>query len=238
MSEFSRVRGRCGLGALLVIASALAVGCSSAGPGEEGSLPEVKDQGISTQSTTRSDIIELIPATPIPQYCSVPGIVPLNLPAHWVEKIPNNWGVGYTSTPNPWTGVAGNSRFSDGYSIPFPTPWINPGTTTPDPHTYEMSLWWIPSTLWWEYLVHDIQGPPPGSRLYSEDLSRAFFMVPIPSLSDYTAASSLAAANTAYPVEARANKCVRVLTRSGSYIYDTGESFFVYDEHDPQSPPN
>src|SRR5262249_49281749 len=152
-------------------------GCSGAAPGEEGSLPEIKDPGLSPQSNV-SRIIELLPATPIPQSCSVPGIVPIELPAHWVEKIPNNWGAGYTATPNPWTGVGGNARFADGYSVPSPTPWITPGGTTPDPHTYEMNLWWIPSTLWWEYLVHDTQGPPQGSRFYTEDVSRAFFMVP------------------------------------------------------------
>jgi hypothetical protein len=173
----------------------------------------------------------LVAAALFPTYCVyyAPPVYQV-FPAHYVEKIPNTWGANYA----PWNG----RNFDDGYSIPFPTPWITPTSTTPDPYAYEHALWNIPSTLFWEYLVHDITPPASPDHPYTENVGRAYFMVGIPALGDYAAAASLASANTAYPVESRVNKCVRIVTRSGSTITDTGEYFLVYDEHDPRNPPN
>jgi hypothetical protein len=242
MSESSKVRAFGVLGALAA-ASVLATGCSAAAPGEGGSAPEVKDQGVSTEMFTPLPI-NVIPGTPIPPSCIYwDGTTYQTLPAHYVEKVPNDWGkrplgVNYTVVANPYNGHGPDPRFGDGYSIPFPTPWVTAGSTQPDPHTYEQSLWWIPSTLWWEYLVHDITPPPPGSRTYVDDIAHAYFMVGIPAITDYDRASTLASANAGSPVDARVNKCVRILTRTNSTIFDTGESFLVLDEHDPRSPPD
>ncbi len=238
MSESKMVRAFGVLGAL-VAASVLAVGCSSAAPGEGGSAPEVKDPGLSPEMNLGSQIIQVWPTSPLPQYCLVAGTY---LPAHFVEKVPNDWGkrpggVDYTVVPNRWNGHGADSRFADGYSIPFPTAWVDPGSTLPDPHTYEQSLWWVPSTLWWQYLVHDMERNA-DARTYSEDVGHAFFMVGVPSLADFDKANNLALANATAPVDARVNKCVRIVTRSGQLLHDTGEFFLVYDEHDPRNPPN
>jgi hypothetical protein len=226
----------------LVAASISVAGCF-APPGETGTAPDVKDLGTSSEMILPPSTITVIPSAPLPPYCvySAPGVTQY-FPAHYVEKIPNNWGIrpppgiDYTQVNNPYNGHGADSRFADNYSVPFPTPWITAGSTQPDPHTYEQSLWWVPSTLWWQYLVHDVVSI--GDGRYSDIVGHAYFMVPIPALSDYDRAHNLAVANAAWPVEARVNTCVRVVTRIDTTIYDTGESFLVYDEHDPRGPPN
>jgi hypothetical protein len=230
MSEF---KAACGLGVLaaVITAGVLAVGCSAAAPDAQGgAVPEVTDHGTSPEYFQPPQYAYATPGNPIGGSCIYwNGVTYQYLTPHYVEKIPNNWGANYA----PWNG----RDFNDGYSIPFPTPWIQQGSTQPDPFTYEDMLWNIPSTLFWEYLVHDITPPPAGGRTYTVYVGHAYFFVGIPSMSDYPRASSLAAQNTGYPVEARVNQCVRVLTRSNGLVFDTGEWYFVYDEHDPISPP-
>jgi hypothetical protein len=225
MSQSKKVRALGVLGAW-VAASVLAMGCSAAAPDEGGTAPAVNDPGVSPEM-----------AVPQPTYYSAGNLIPKvcvtgvlgasvnTLPANFVIKKPNNWGLNY--------------GYTDNYTIPFPTPWVE---TAPE-STYEGNLYsWIPSTPRWEYLVYDVSNVTPTATWLAPDLyvhypGHAYFMVPIPSLNDYSAAASLASQYTAPPTEARVNKCVRVLTASGSQLFDNNEFYLVYDEHDPISPP-
>ena len=233
MSESKVVRALGVLGAL-VAASVLAMGCSAPPDGQTGgTAPEVKDQGVSPEFVLPPGYIFVQPDAPLNRYCVIPGvtIAPTYVPAHFVEKLPTTWGAGlpFNMSYTP------SSHVNDGYSIPFPTPWLTPSSNAPDPYTYEHALWSIPSTRGFEYLVSEIVQ---AGDFWAENTGRNFFLVGIPALSDYTAASNLATQNTGVPVEARVRECVRVFTRTDTVIHDTGEYFLVYDEHDPTSPPN
>jgi hypothetical protein len=216
MGEFNTARGSKALGGLITL-SALALGCSSAATDETASAPAITDPGVSPDMILRTSAT-LIPATPIPSYCVAnAALVPVRYPAHYAIKLPNTWGSPYGD--------------NSGYSIPFPTPWITSGQEA----SYETALSHIPYTNKWEYLVRLVTTTTSG-RSYTEDLTRAYFLVGTTAQSSYAAESSLAQSFQASPTEAQANICVRILTESNGYVYDTGEWFIVYETHDPRPP--
>ena len=220
---WARVRG-CLLAGAVASVFVLAAGCSGAAP-TDGTDQTKVDESVSPQACINCPPPPLVFPYPPPD-CRVlvNGVVQMYA-AHYVEKLPNTWGQHY---------LAWNQRFDDGYSFPFPTPadWPKPASVA----NYEAALWQVPSTLWWQYVIKELTPPPPGSRIWAES-ARSFFMVGIPQIGDYARAYSIAQQYPDYPVEAKINTCVHVTVRSGNTLYDTGETFYVYDEHDPYNPP-
>lgn len=124
----------------------------------------------------------------------------------YLLRIPDNDGAHY------WSDMRDPPTASpDGYTIPFPTPWITNNSNTlvdwyadlsyePDVFTYEGDQWGLPSSKDYQYLVKEITVTacppaalaPPGPCLAGYVSDKEWFTVPFTSWSDLQAAVNYA----------------------------------------------
>jgi hypothetical protein len=161
----------------------------------------------------------------------------------YLLRLPDNDGAAYW--PGYWV------KRPDGYTIPFPTPWI---TTSfyPDVHAYEWLQWEVPSSQDYEYLVKVVYtsscvDPLTGGQAACfrgfADGERQYFTVPFTSWSDLAQAKANAAQ---YQYESNVHsqiiECVHIVESQtanpsvGQVLVPIENDIFV-DVHDPRNPP-
>jgi hypothetical protein len=162
--------------------------------------------------------------------------------------------------PDPWF----KSPTPDGFTVPFPTPWITNNSNLaydaaeglvyePDVYAYEHDQWGLPSSLGYEYLVKVVIGsscvnPLTGAagmclKGFSDKGTpegKEWFVVPFTAWSDLSAAESFAgqyASDT--NVQSGIFECVQIVDGTGEYggFLTPVESDIFVDVHDPHNPP-
>ncbi len=162
--------------------------------------------------------------------------------------------------PDPWF----KSSSPDGYTVPFPTPWITNNSNLeadklagldyePDVYAYEHDQWGLPSSLGYEYLVKVViasscvnpitGGPGQCLKGYSDNGmpgGKEWFAVPFTQWTDLTSAQAYAAQYaSASTVQSHIFECVTIVDGTGAYggFLTPVESDIFVDVHDPHNPP-